>query len=708
MNIFFRRASETAASTTSTALLQRHILTLCTATRVEDIRSSINALFDIGTNLQIDSALMDGFVRVLGEFKGDIGLVTAVLSILGDERTFELSVQEAFVKAGGIEACTELLKITMSNTNRLNLLRLLHSVIHATAVMSFIIAIGPLVDYLRSPNEMIQLQAIKVLVHLLAQPANIGELQKIAVFAGALDACLALLEYEDAWVCIKLLLSRNSTTRQTFIEECDGINKMLNVKDIPCSTQMMSIASLLIEQSTKKQSIRASMLRAGYKEKATRLVSDDDSLEQLALNRAVFDFLSPLSPPDLSEELISITTKSALLDNETSAALLYETCIKRPVKDLTRPLSFRLLASSQEDPQASSLLAALRSTDPVGALYCFIVKNVNLLSDSIVIQLLIEQVMMDDNLSGGLASCLLLLQLEHQPADAGYTPDTLRAILKDRVGGETIGQKLEKIKEDSRLNIRRLSPFVERARRQLTGEESIEGLKRENEELRQQINVYQTQLLDMEEEHTHMLVILGQYDAEIAQLRSLLPTTSQEDFKTEPTTFFSNQSSQPPFLPSSTMQEGMMMVAPQDVDTYKSPMMDPDPFEAVRATLILGDASDDDAEWINNLLTTPKQSFNPQPDGEAQLHASIGNVNVAEEHLQACMPTVRIPELNPPTTHHYQPLLPPSIQHPVNLAQDNDSKPEETLESSATAQLNQQVIQGRTRNNRASPPSTHF
>ena len=56
--------------------------------------------------------------------------------------------------------------------------------------MSFIITVGPLVDYLKSPSEMIQLQAIRVLVHLLSQPANIGELQKIAVFAGALDACL--------------------------------------------------------------------------------------------------------------------------------------------------------------------------------------------------------------------------------------------------------------------------------------------------------------------------------------------------------------------------------------------------------------------------------------------------------------------------------------------------------------------------------------
>ena len=147
MNIFFRRPSEEPPSTTPTVLLQKHILTLRTATRVEDIRSSINALFDIGANLQIDCALMEGFVRVLGEFKGDAGLVTAVLSILGGERTLELSVQEAFVKAGGVEACTELLKTAMSNSNRLNLLCLLHSVVHATAVMSFIITICPLTNH---------------------------------------------------------------------------------------------------------------------------------------------------------------------------------------------------------------------------------------------------------------------------------------------------------------------------------------------------------------------------------------------------------------------------------------------------------------------------------------------------------------------------------------------------------------------------------
>jgi hypothetical protein len=130
--------------------------------------------------------------------------------------------------------------------------------------------------------------------------------------------------------------------------------------------------------------------------------------------------------------------------------MLYESCVKRSIKDLTRPLSFRLLASSQEELQSPMLLTALRSTDPIGALYCFIVKNVNLLGDSIVIQLLIEQVMIDDNLSGGLASCLLLLQLEHQPREAGYTPDALKAILKDRIGYETISQKLDKIKGDVR------------------------------------------------------------------------------------------------------------------------------------------------------------------------------------------------------------------------------------------------------------------
>lgn len=259
--------------------------------------------------------------------------------------------------------------------------------------------------------------------------------------------------------------------------------------------------------------------------------------------------------------------------------------------------------------------------------------------------------------------------------------------MKDRIGSETIGQKLEKIKDDPRLNIRRLSPFVERARRQLTGEESTEGLKRENEELKQQIAAYQAQLLDMEEEHTHMLVILGQYDAEIAQLKALLPTGSQEDFRAEPTTFFSKQVGQPP---SSIVQGEARAGTSQDMDTYKSPMMDPDPFEAVRASLILGDASDEDAEWINNLLTTPKLTPSPQPTGEGQLRASISSVNAVEEHLQACMPTVKIPELTPPATHYYQPLLPPVFQTPMNpIPESSDLK----AESSTTVPLSQQVFE---------------
>ena len=49
----------------------------------------------------------------------------------------------------------------------------------------------------------------------------------------------------------------------------------------------------------KKDSIRSSMLKAGYKEKAIRLAIDSDTLNSSALNRAVFDFLSHLLPPDL-------------------------------------------------------------------------------------------------------------------------------------------------------------------------------------------------------------------------------------------------------------------------------------------------------------------------------------------------------------------------------------------------------------------------
>lgn len=596
MNIFgFGRPSVDANTASDT--LDKLAVTLKTASRVEDIRAAVNALFDLNNakTVRLDAPIVEGIARVLSDFKSDFGLVTSVLGIVAEHESMDRSTQDVFVRAGGIEACTELLKMPLSTSNRLHVVSFMGAVINVDNAMHFIIAITPLVDILGSGNDILQSGALKLLTRLLAQPANVSELQKIAVFSGAIEHCFKLAaENEDAWMCIKLLLARNTTTRQTFLAELNGIGQMrgqcgdrLSVKS---GIVMVGILSMLLEQSSKPAKDALKRQMAEFKDIVVAMAKPLDSKEQQLLNRSIFAFLAQLLDPGalLPAEFVAFVTKAALEGSDANAARLHESVIRMPVDDLSRPLSFRLLASSGAELDPAMLLAAIRSGEQVGALYCFIVRSANLLADSIIVQLLIEQVMIDDGLVGGLAACLLLCQLDKRNSESGgYTAAILRQIIQDRIGHDTIAQRIDKICDDDRLNYQKIAPFIDKGRRLLSEEAPALDpavLLRENEELKKQTTVYREQLLAMEQEHAELLAVLGQYDAEIAHLRSLLPAASTDELS----------------------KDSRQAISPS--------VLDADPLEELRKSLIIDAEEQDDKEWIERLLAS---SDHEHPSDEA-------------------------------------------------------------------------------------------
>ena len=116
MNIFgFRRSvpSESPAQVTD-----RLLESIKTASKVEDIRASINSLYDLVTGDQLHTLsipLCEGLLRVIADYnKEDVGLLTSALAIFGalvalGPQSFEYDLQDAFVRSGGIEAMVEVL-----------------------------------------------------------------------------------------------------------------------------------------------------------------------------------------------------------------------------------------------------------------------------------------------------------------------------------------------------------------------------------------------------------------------------------------------------------------------------------------------------------------------------------------------------------------------------------------------------------------------
>lgn len=628
MNIFgFGRPSVDASAVSDT--LDKLTVTLKTASRVEDIRTAINTLFDLNNakTLKLDPSIVEGIARVLSDFKSDFGLMTSVLGILAEQEGLDKPAQDVFVKASGIEACTQLLKLPLSTSNRLHLLSFMSATINVDNVIHFIIAITPLVDILGSGNDILQSETLKLLTRLLAQPANVSELQKIAVFSGAIEHCFKLAtENEDAWICIKLLLARNTTTRQTFLAELNGISQMQSQcgdrLSIKSSIVLVGILSMLLEQSPKSSKDALKRQMAGFKDTVIAMVKPFDSEEQQLLNRSIFDFLAQLLDPgaSLPTEFVAFVTTAALDSSDTNAARLYESVIKMPVNDLSRPLSFRLLASSNVALDSATLLTAIRSGEQIGALYCFIIRSANVLADSIIVQLLIEQVMIDDGLVGGLAACLLLCQLDKCNSESsGYTPAILRQIIHDRIGQDTIVQRIDKIREDSRLNYQKVIPFINKGRHLLSEEApALDSavLLKENEELKRQTTVYREQLLEMEQEHTELLTILGQYDVEIAHLKSLLPTTSTDEI----------------------CKDSRQAISPS--------VLDADPLEELRKSLIIEAEEQEDKAWIERLLASsdhehPSDEALDEPEQHFQVSQSVTHAP-AFEQLKYAQSTSRV------------------------------------------------------------------
>ena len=524
MSFLFRRASQPESPRSSTA---RFASALKSGTRVEDLRKTLNSLHDMLGTLEVTPELMDALVRVLRDFDRDGGLVTSVLGLLAEEQSFKEEVKEAFVKASGVETMAVLLKsAAISNTNRIYMLRMLKVMLRPQDVMLYTTTLSSIIEHLRNPA--VHHEALSLFLALFSQPANLAELQKIAVFEGALDTLLRLLPVEkDAWNCLRLLLNRNAMTRNAFLEEHEGLSRLKETPNDDCRVVMLRIAALLIQQTPreKREKLRAAMQRQQFGETAVNSIR-----ERKDLLKASLDFLTLLEM-SLPEETAKLITKLAL-EGDHSAIRLYETVIRSPLNDFNSPYAYRLHASAPKVTlEMHSLVESLRSNDfsLVGLLYAFIVMDVNLMSEGLLIQLLLEHAMLDEGLTGGLCSCLLLNQLRHQNrVNSGYSVETLKSILMERIGAEELLSRLEAIRgEDERLNFSRIAPFIETARRKISGEpEELKKLIEENDMLRAQVQAYQVQILALEEEHTRVLGILGQYDAEIATLKVLLSEPS--------------------------------------------------------------------------------------------------------------------------------------------------------------------------------------
>ena len=96
--------------------------------------------------------------------------------------------------------------------------------------LRYIIAVPAGVEILASSSEVLVSQTLQLLVTLFSN-AGLGELQKVAVFAGALEHCFAVIRdlpnFEEAWLLIRLLLRKNNSTRTSFLEDAEGPRRML-------------------------------------------------------------------------------------------------------------------------------------------------------------------------------------------------------------------------------------------------------------------------------------------------------------------------------------------------------------------------------------------------------------------------------------------------------------------------------------------------
>ena len=412
--------------------------------------------------------------------------------------------------------------------------------------MRYIIAVPAGVEILASSSEVLVSQTLQLLVTLFSN-AGLGELQKVAVFAGALEHCFAVIRdlpnFEEAWLLIRLLLRKNNSTRTSFLEDAEGPRRMfqeaLPKHDTPrCRILVIQIALECLDNRSKERAQNL-FFDCGYLGFALDCLStfgSEGGAEAAEGKLMAFSLLTALleGNPRVQAVLTEAQVRQLLLDaqgEEPGAAAAFEALALGnpgnpvvPSPDLNRPMTFRLAAACSACHLSTEyLLTALREQNIfsiIGTLYYFISRQEQgILDDGILTELLVEQVLIDDGAAGGLAACLLLDQL----ARASHEQTAhLRTVIAERIGEDVILARLDRISQEERLvNRRILAPFVDQARREVRPDAELIRLRQQASEQEAQIRAYQFELKRLEQEHTELVTILAQYDKEIYQLKAV-------------------------------------------------------------------------------------------------------------------------------------------------------------------------------------------
>lgn len=582
--------------------ISRLCSTLKASKKVEECRAAINTLYDLlvsgstsKTKLSIE--LLEALLRVIADFnKEDVGLLTSALAILGNILStnndgtvtppglghastsilIEEEVQDAFIRAGGIESMVEVLTarhLLASTGNRgtaIKVLMVMLTCSHAHLIAPrYIIVIPGLVEVLASASEVLVTQALRLLISLFSSGPGLGELQKVAVYAGALEHCLAgireLAVYEEVWLLLKLLLHKNQATVATFMD-MEGPRKALK-QCLPAHDTPVTRA-LLLQIATEccrgigrhqQQEGQGSLSKQFFDQGYLNLAIDSLDKWEGEVRKEALELIeamarnSPIVQEAVTSEQVNRLLFLAVDLGDPLAALTYEalcignprkTTVPRPPADLLRPMSFRLLAVAEVEQSVGLdvLLTALRQQSNleslVAVLYYFVMQDHDrspttqttatilggILTDSILVQLILDLIVQDDGPAGGLAACLLLNQLASNMDPNSPLAIQTRAMLSDHVpDDDLLLARLDRISHESQLcNRQLLAPLVEKARRVLRTDPEIQRLRQEIVQLSNQLGDARSRISQLETENARLLQVLSSYDTELAQLRALL------------------------------------------------------------------------------------------------------------------------------------------------------------------------------------------
>ena len=596
---FLRRASDPPSSSTSPSLsgsksvfdgkkVNTLLITkldflakkLAEASGQDAVRAALNDLYDVVQAQQtpITPVLLQALLKAMSEFKGESGLMTAVMTILtdclllNDQNSTEIvddSIKHVFYAHNGPVTVANVLGASTSNLVRLNGLKVLEWMYQDGSTEAFCPAVHAIVQLMTAgaSGELVREQAFHCLQSILDDHhnPNPSELQKLAVFGGALDHCWArLLQAAQAkdeqglvvsMECLTLLISRNATTaKEAFGSGARGwelVGQVPLLDSVAVGPACMKLI-LAVAQTLKSQAIPPAILKIVDEHVDSLLTVCPETIwelfttcqheNSLAQQKA---FEKSLNGPE------SLLTASAIRYCESMC--YWDTSLVPDLLTCHSLVAYRLVAPCRNVP-LPSFVEGLRGLNPVGFVAAWILRTMRkgksvLAADSVGMQALIQGVLVpkpdaDGQLLGSLLAILLCLHLSHTDDQQGlipYPPSVLRQLIADRIGEDEMIARVTlpaspHLPDEMRFNGKAIQQASEQARQNLLNrpvaisaphqdkmDEAFKALqaqydqvKAERDELLGQVSTYRNQLMTLEEDYTRVLALLGQYEAEVA------------------------------------------------------------------------------------------------------------------------------------------------------------------------------------------------